>query len=165
MTWLLYLDEKVVLGVVADELSGLPLAGALVTVGESVQATDDQGRFRFEGLRGDLAVSVQAEGYLETRGRIEVGGLFAEEVPLEVILRPNLLIGTVLDSETGEPVPGAKVSTGGQIAGSDSQGSFTFRRLKIGATISIVAPGYEPGEAVFGDRKPKRYSFSPGSQW
>ncbi|HAL60938.1 MAG TPA: hypothetical protein DCP08_00840 [Chloroflexi bacterium] len=149
MAWLLYLDEKVVLGIVTDELSGLPLAGAVVTVGETVQATDDQGRFRFQGLKGELSVSVQAEGYLETRGRIEVGGLFAKEFPLEVILRPNLLVGTVRDGETGSPVPGAEISTGRQITCSDTQGSFTFRRLKRGATLSIVAPGYEPGEAVF----------------
>lgn len=149
MAWLLYLDEKVVLGIVTDELSGLPLAGAVVTIGETVQATDDQGRFRFQGLRGNLAVSVQAERYLETRGRIEVGGLFAKEVPLEVILRPNLLIGTVRDGETGEPLFGATISTGRQITWSDAKGSFTFRRLKRGATISIIAPGYEPGEAVF----------------
>ncbi len=148
-TWLLYLDEKVVLGIVTDELSGLPLAGAIVTIGEGIQATDDQGRFRFQGLRGNLAVSVQAEGYRETRGRIEVGGLFAKEFPLEVILRPNLLIGTIRDGESGEPVPGAKISTGGQITGSDAKGRFTFRRVKRGATISVVAPGYEPGEAVF----------------
>jgi hypothetical protein len=161
MTWLLYLDEKVVLGVVTDELSGQPLAGALVTVGESVQATDDQGRFRFEGLRGDLAVSVQAEGYRETRGRIEVAGLFAREFPLEVILRPNLLIGTVRDGATGEPVSGAKGSTGRQIAWSDAKGSFTFRRLKIGAAISIVAPGYEPGEVVFQGEEAQEIALEP----
>ncbi len=149
MTWLLYLDKKVVLGTVTDELSGLPLASAVVTVGETIQATDDQGRFRFQGLRGDLTLSVQAEGYLETRGQIEVGGLFAKEFPLEVILRPNLLIGIVRDGGTGEPVPGAKISTGRQITGSDAQGGFAFRRLKIGATLSIVAPGHEPGEVVF----------------
>jgi len=149
MAWLLYLDEKAVLGIVKDEISGLPLAGAVVTIGESIQATDDQGRFCFQGLTGEMAVSVLAEGYLETRGRIEVGGLFSKEFPLEVILRPNLLIGTVRDGETGEPVAGAKISTGRQITWSDGKGGFTFRRLKIGATISILAPGYEPGEAVF----------------
>ncbi len=161
MAWLLYLDEKVVLGIVTDELTGLPLAGAVVTIGESVQATDDQGRFRFQGLRGNLAVSVQAEGYLETRGRIEVGGLFAKEFPLEVILSPNLLIGTVRDGESGQPVPGAKISTGRQITWSDAQGSFTFRRLKIGATISILAPGYEPGEAVFQGEEAQEIPLQP----
>ncbi len=149
MIWFLYLDEKVVLGVVTDELSGLPLAGAVVTVGETVQVTDDQGRFQIQGLRGALAVSVQAEGYLETKGEIEVGGLFAKEFPLELILRPNLLIGTVRDGESGEPIPGAKISTGRQITWSDAEGSFMVRRLRRGATISIIAPGYEPGEAVF----------------
>jgi hypothetical protein len=147
--WFLYLDEKVVLGIVIDELSGQPLAGAMVTVGEAVQPTDDQGRFRFQGLRGNLPVSVKAEGYLEARGSIEVGGLFAEEFPLEVILRPNLLIGTVRDGETGEPVAGAKISTGRQIAWSDARGSFMLRRLRAGTIISIFAPGYEPGGAVF----------------
>ena len=161
MAWLLYLDEKVVLGIVADELTGLPLAGAVVTIGETVQATDDQGRFRFQGLRGNLAVSVQAEGYLETRGRTEVGGLFAKEFPLEVILSPNLLIGTVRDGESGQPVPGAKISTGRQITWSDAQGSFTFRRLKIGATISILAPGYEPGEAVFQGEEAQEIPLQP----
>jgi len=161
MTWLLYLDEKVVLGMVTDELSGLPLAKVVVTVGETVQATDDQGRFRFQGLRGNLAVSVRAEGYLETRGRIEVGGLFAKEFPLEVILRPNLLIGTVRDGETGEPVPGAKISTGSEITWSDAQGSFTFRRLRRAATISIVAPGYEPGEAVFRGQEAQEILLRP----
>lgn len=149
MTWLLFLDEKVVLGIVTDELSGLPLAGALVTIGETVQVADGEGRFRFQGLRGKLTVSVQTEGYLETKGRIEVGGFFAKEFPLEVVLRPNLLIGTVRDGETGEPLSGATISTGRQITRSDAKGSFTFRRLKRGATIAIVAPGYEPGEAVF----------------
>ena len=149
MTWLLFLDEKVVLGIVTDELSGLPLAGALVTIGETVQVADGEGRFRFQGLRGELTVSVQTEGYLETKGRIEVGGFFAKEFPLEVVLRPNLLIGTVRDGETGEPLSGATISTGRQITWSDAKGSFTFRRLKRGATIAIAAPGYEPGEAVF----------------
>jgi len=161
MTWFLYLDEKVVLGIVTDELSGLPLAGAVVTLGETVQATDDQGRFYFQGLKGDLSVSVQAEGYLETRGSIEVGGLFAKEFPLEVILRPNLLMGTVRDGETGEPVPGAKISTGKKITWSDAQGGFTFRRLKRGATISIVAPGYEPGEAVFRGEEAQEILLQP----
>lgn len=149
MAWFLYLDEKVVLGIVTDELSGLPLAGALVTVGETVQATDEQGRFQVQGLRGDLAVSVQAEGYLGTKGQIEVGRHFAKEFPLEVILRPNLLIGTVRDGESGEPIPGAKISTGRQVTWSDAKGSFMVRRLKIGTTISLAAPGYEPGEVVF----------------
>ncbi|MFQ6000164.1 MAG: putative glycoside hydrolase [Anaerolineae bacterium] len=161
MTWLFYLDEKVVLGIVSDELSGLPLAGAVVTIGETVQATDAQGRFRFQGLRGDLAVSVQAEGYLETRGRIEVGGFFAKELPLEVILRPNLLIGTVRDGETGEPVPGAKITIERQITRSDARGSFTFRRLRRGATISIVAPGYEPGEVVFQGQEAQEVLLRP----
>ena len=161
MIRLLYRDEKVILGIVTDELSGLPLAGVSVTVGDTAQVTDDQGRFHFQGLRGDLAVSVQAEGYLETKGHIEVGGLFAKEFPLEVILRPNLLMGTVRDGETGEPIPGAKSSTGKQVTWSDAKGSLAFRRLRREATISIIAPGYEPGEVVFRGQEAQEILLQP----
>lgn len=78
-----------------------------------------------------------------------------------MILRPNLLIGTVRDGESGEPVPGAKISAGRQITWSDAQGSFTFRRLKRGATISIAAPGYEPGQAVFRGEKAQEILLQP----
>lgn len=147
-TGFLYLDEKVVLGVVTDEQSGLPLAGTLVTIGETVQVSDAGGRFRFQGLKGTLPVSIQAEGYLEAKGEIEVRGLF-KKFPLEVVLRPNLLIGTVRDEETGEPIPEARISTGQQVVGSDGGGRFVILRLAKGTSISIVALGYEPGEVVF----------------
>jgi hypothetical protein len=68
--------DRAVTGTVVDDATGLPVAGALVTVGASDTATDDQGEFRVVDLGfGRIDVLVVADGYRAYFGAARIGAV------------------------------------------------------------------------------------------
>jgi hypothetical protein len=70
--------DRAVAGSVVDGATGLPVVGALVTVGSAESATDDDGQFRVGELAfGRLDVVVIADGYRAYFGSARIGVVLA----------------------------------------------------------------------------------------
>ncbi|HSS02297.1 MAG TPA: TonB-dependent receptor [Kofleriaceae bacterium] len=66
--------DRAVVGSVVDDATGLPVAGALVTVGASETTTDEQGQFRVDEIGfGRLDLLVIADGYRPYFGSTRIG--------------------------------------------------------------------------------------------
>ncbi|MFQ6015213.1 MAG: putative glycoside hydrolase [Anaerolineae bacterium] len=147
------LQAKAIYGLVTDELTGGPVAEAIVSVGTLTTQTDMEGRYRLEGVGGNLLVSVQADGYLPTEGPFAATNLFVTEYPLDIVLRPNMLIGTVRDMETELPLPRTVISWDGGSGKTDLQGRYVLRRVQSGATVTFSSEGYHQLQVVFQDQE------------
>src|SRR5690242_12475239 len=76
--------DRAVAGSVVDDATGLPVAGALVTVGGGEASTDDQGRFRVDDVGfGRLDLLVIADGYRPYFGSTRIGA--APAIRLEAV--------------------------------------------------------------------------------
>lgn len=127
-----------------------PLSGRVPFHSGGQARTDEGGRFLFEGLsEGTAEVIVQGVGanrdwtYVATSGITLVEGKTAEAV-IELI-RGVEVVGTVVTSETGEPVEGARVAVRGPSrpptgAETDREGRYRFR-LPSGETyLDVLRP-------------------------
>ena len=71
-------------------------------------------------------------------------------LPSEAQAQRGTVIGTVVEAESGDPLPGASVQVEGTSIGasSDVEGRFRLRRVPAGTqTIVVSYIGYEPAEA------------------
>ena len=95
--------DRAVTGMVVDDATGLPVAGALVTVGGGEAATDDQGQFRIdEAAFGRLDVVVIADGYRAYFGSARIGGVLA--IRLEAATGASEVIRISGRPPTGAPL-------------------------------------------------------------
>ena len=150
-------------GQISDETTGHPLAGATITVGHRSVPTDAAGRYRLEGVRGTLTVSVKAAGYRPVEEELVPQGLLRgivlnvalrparywpgrltllRGIVLNIALRPNQLWGTVVDELNGEPVAKATVQVDGRSIRTDWAGRYSLTRIKDEATLTVEADGY-----------------------
>jgi hypothetical protein len=136
-------------GTVVDELNGEPVARATVQVdGRSIR-TDSAGRYSLTRIKDETTLTVGADGYLKWKGEVPDGDHLAEEEPFDIVLVPNTVIGTVRAEDIGEAVSRATVSWAEQTVQTDEEGSYTLRRVKAGALISVRAEGYYETEVPF----------------
>lgn len=133
-------------GMVRDDV-GLPVVGAAVTVGhstlESPIETDRAGRFDAGALLpGRYPITVTAAGFA-LDGEHEVELLEDDAVELELVLgRASPITGRVVD-ETGAPVPGAVVRSGGRSSGlTGADGGFRVEVLAGSHTLFVARPGF-----------------------
>lgn len=136
-------------GRVVDELNGQSVARATVQVdGRSIQ-TDSVGRYSLTRIKGETTLTIEADGYLKWKGEVPDEDHLLREEPLDIILVPNTVVGTVQAEDTGEAVAEAAVSWAEQKVQTDEEGSYTLRRVKAGALISVRAKGYYETEVPF----------------
>jgi len=70
--------DRSVTGTVVDDATGLPVAGALINVGDGEAASDDRGWFRVDDVAfGRVDVVVIADGYRAYFGSARIGGVLA----------------------------------------------------------------------------------------
>lgn len=142
-------------GTVSDESGPVPDADVLIRfpsgarVAEIATVTDGEGAFVVQGLPIDvpLRVSASAPGYLETVVERARPGV----IDLE-LARCGSLSGTVVDDETGEPVPHFRVLARSDeaepydqgIPSEGSDGRFSYERLAAGQyRIRVDSPAHE----------------------
>jgi protocatechuate 3,4-dioxygenase beta subunit len=136
-------------GTVVDELNGEPVAGATVQVdGRSIR-TDSAGRYSVARIKDETTLAIEADGYLRWKGEVPDTEHLVEEEPFDIVLVPNTVVGTVRAEDIGETVSGATVSWAEQKVQTDKEGSYTLRRVKAGALISVRAEGYYETEVPF----------------
>jgi len=139
-------------GTVADELNGEPVARATVQMDGRSTRTDSAGRYSLTRIKDETTLTVKADGYLKCEGEVPDEDHLVKEESFDIVLVPNTVVGTVRAEDTGEAVVGATVSWTEQTVQTDKEGSYTLRRVKAGALISVRAEAYYETEVPFAGR-------------
>ncbi len=132
-------------GVVVDP-SGVPVAGATVSIGDRTATTGADGAFRFEELPlGEATVAATAEGFRPRSAPVTVA---APSATVRVLLEPDLPPGQIrglVRTLAGKPIASATVRVeplGTEItAGAD--GGFRVDVPPGEYSVVVGAPGYE----------------------
>ena len=119
---------------------GDPVVGAQAKATDSRMVTDGTGlvHVRWEGE--PISVSIEAEGFFP--GAVTVEGF--QDDPLEVVLRPVVLRGAIVD-RGGYGLAAASVSLGDTEVVTDRSGRFEISRASAG-TITVTRPGWHDTE-------------------
>ncbi len=146
-THALDLRPNVLRGTVTDTYSGEPIEGVEVRAGDATATTDANGAYVLEGVAENVEVRFQLDGYDEVALKPD------RSTQLDASLRPNVISGTVVDQETGEPLDQVVVIATPTITGTavaytrtDAQGRYTLEDVPEGAYIKALLPGYKRGE-------------------
>ncbi|WP_240358991.1 MSCRAMM family protein [Pyxidicoccus trucidator] len=135
---------------VLDAESGAPLPGARVVLGDVERVADAQGLVEAELPPGEVAARVSAEGYApgEARATVEDGGRAALEVRAQKLPPPTgALRVTVVNSQTGVPLPGVRVAVGAREVRTDMMGQARVKDLAPGpVAVTVKSPGFRPAE-------------------
>ena len=137
-------------GLVCDSKTFDEIAGATVSINSINKSTtsDADGFYYLHDLKaGNYLVSASAKGYHSVEGTVavEAGKDTMIFIYLEKIVNTANLTGTVVDSETGEKIAGAKVvlHPGNLSTYSNKEGYYEFEDLKLGNyTLSASADFY-----------------------
>jgi thermitase len=136
-------------GTVTDSISGAGIAGATVNAGASAVTTSSSGSYQISGLvAGVYSVNVSAPGYSAGSNTVTVsaGAAGTQNFSLVKTVTTGAIAGTVTDSSTGLPIPGAVVTAGAASTTSNAAGSYTLSGLSAGSyTVSSTAAGYISG--------------------
>ena len=138
-------------GIVHDS-DGLPLVGAIVSVGLETAITDNTGSYHIDGVPpGSITVNVELTGYASavTSGTLLAGGLFVFSPQLTAfpdgVPPPAAIYGIVTNYWTGEPIESAIV----WVAGTNyiptrtaADGSYRLEPVTPGeVTVEFLASG------------------------
>ena len=145
-TWIWY-DTR---GADAVELTvvGIPqgeaISGATVSGGEVEYRTGADGRVDVSLPEGEQGVVIQAPGFHAVEGRLSGESLRAQQI----VLRPNVLTGSLTDQASGGAIANATVialdAEGREVASSqtDETGTYRLENLPPSGTIAIDAGKY-----------------------
>lgn len=133
-------------GTITDAGSGVPIAGATLTVldeggaGVATATTDAAGSYRFAHVPAVGRLSIDAGRYGTTA--VPLDGQASRDVRMAL----SQASGVVLN-DAGEPIQGAIVESDGATAVSTGDGSFTIAGVANNASVTISASGYASVEA------------------
>lgn len=143
-------EGKVAVLVVNGE--GEPIAGATVSDGNQIEATNAQGRADLTYAEaGTYAISVNAAGYLGAAqlASVELGKTVALTFKLSPVPAPPPTTGTlvvhVYGEDTGQTLSGASVASNPSLSFSNGGGLFTATATPGTYAVTASAPGYLPG--------------------
>lgn len=143
-------------GVVVNNVTSSPVAGAAVAAGDLSAVTDDQGQFILWTTETPLQVTVEAIGYEPAEGQ------FSEDTPLSVALEPKGLVVKVTDS-AGQPVSGALVTSPRSEATTDAQGVALLPLLEAGDPYTVTLAGFAPAAQTYGGEAQADLSIAPNT--
>lgn len=130
-------------GAIVDANSGRNLGLAVIKKADGSELTkaDEQGKFSISKLPTDKdKLVVSAPGF-------EPAPLpLAKDAAKQVQLKPLVLTGTLVDSETQQPIANRLVRGGDLAAITDEQGKFSFTGLAEGSKVRVELIGYEAAE-------------------
>lgn len=147
--------QPTVLEGLVTETGGAPIADAMVTVDAQTTRTTSGGRFVFERVPAGAIVFAVADGYNSGTAT------FKEGSPVNVVLEPNTLAGTVLDASANAPVLGALVQAGGKSGASDANGKYALRGIPKNSTVTVSADGYLTVTYTFVETETRRVFLTP----
>ena len=134
-----------------------PVAGALVSVDGATATTGAEGTATVTALPG-ASVEVSADGHDPTDASVP------DEGPLQVVLRSNVVTGTVTD-EAGEPLAGVRVFVDGgeTMVETDQDGAYALAGVPADGTLIYKMPGYRLGEIAIDAGTVKDVAMQPFS--
>ena len=138
----LSLEPRELRGQVIDVVTGIPLTGATVSVGEAETQTDPQGRFSVKRAIPGSLVTARAPYYRQSDPLPYEG-----QATLDIALDLLPAVVTVRNLYTGEPIAGATVTAAGLTAQSDAEGQVSFARLAPQTEAVATAKGFAEGRA------------------
>ena len=151
-------------GRVEELPSRTPVVGATVSIdGRFTTVTDDEGRFRFHGVRpGVIVLAVHALGYVAAESRIQLSadtaltiGLSVDPVLLQAVRADARMVsvrGELKERGSRTPVTHARVfATQNRNTNGHLDGWFELKRVPAGVPfeIHIMAFSYEPIRVSF----------------
>ena len=127
---------------VHDDL-GSPIVGAQATSRDGLTVSDAAGLLHVRWDGEPVSVSIRAEGFFPAAIAVD---RFRDD-PLELVLRPVVLRGAVLD-RGGFGLAAASVSLGNTQVVTDQSGRFEISRPSAG-TITVTRPGWKDTEFLW----------------
>ena len=130
---------------VTDGVTGQPLQGAIVTVGDQQVTTNDKGVANITRPDDAQAITVQAVDYEPMWGTIDK----SSKTDQAVALRSTTVSGVLTDAATGQPIAGARIvvmNADGPTeisATTGADGSYTVKGVPSGATIQAESSAYQ----------------------
>lgn len=134
-------------GSILDASSSLPVAQAVIkgADGSEVARTDEKGRFSIAKLPTDKdKLTITAPGY------VSMPLPLTKEAAKSIQLTQKVVSGTLVDSETQQPIANRLVRGGDKAFITDNTGKFTFSGLADDAKISVDLIGYEAAQQPVG---------------
>jgi outer membrane protein OmpA-like peptidoglycan-associated protein len=138
-------------GRVVDAQSGAPIAEARVTAGGRTMQTDPQGAFLFDPVEaGTLDIAASASRYHDARQTLELARAAQADIRIELDpIITGTLIGKVVDAESGQPLPGARIALAGLDTTVDANGAFRFETVPAGRIdVSAALQRYRDGRGA-----------------
>lgn len=137
VTVALTVRPNTLIGVLLDEYTQQPIAGAMVTASTGISATTSTtGAYKLIGVPESYTVAVETADYTSATSQIN------RTITYDAVLRPTLLSGVLLDKYSNKPITGAIVSVGASSATTDAEGRYTVRGVEPGQTVLIKASDY-----------------------
>lgn len=135
---------------VLDAETDAALPGARVVLGDVERVADARGVVEVELPPGEVAARVSAEGYApaEAMATVEDGGRAELEVRARRLPPPTGgLRVTVVNAQTGVPLPGVRVAVGATEVRTDMMGQARVKDLAPGpVAVTVKSPGFRVAE-------------------
>lgn len=133
--------KPLITGKVLDSVTGSPVLSATIMAGNNKLAeVDFSGTFTITQSLPQSPVNVVAPGYIPA-------ALSIKQPSLSMQLKPNILNGQLIDTDTQKPIADRLVqssSLGSVIT--DAEGRFTFSRITADEKLKVQLIGYEKTE-------------------
>jgi hypothetical protein len=135
-----------VTGKVTDRYTNQPVASVAVKAGDATTTTGADGTYRLENVPADATLEISADGYADLSQPIE------KTTAIDVVLRPDVLKGKLVDAATGEPIKFATIIAASSLTAPDAtsvrmdnsaDGSFGLEGVPEQGFVQVLAPGYK----------------------
>jgi hypothetical protein len=125
-------------GAITDAYTGKPLAGALVKASDTLSATTAaDGRYTLAGVPESFTLTISAPDHEPLTQNLK------QSIAFDTALRPNTLVGVVMDRYSNLPVAGATVKVGDTLsAATGADGKYHLAGVPANATVQFSADGY-----------------------
>jgi thermitase len=139
-------------GQVTDAEDGSAISGAQVTDGTRTATTDAGGGYTMTDVpAGSYEVTASKEGYQSASLMVNVisGSTSTANLPLNQVVLPGSITGSVTDAEDGSPIPGATVTDGTRTATTDTSGEYAIADVPEGThQVTASKSGYESASSL-----------------
>lgn len=129
------LQPRVITVEVVSDKFGL-LTGAEVVVGENSGRSDESGMAKVSYVQPGQLLSISAPDHEQVSAVLPEGSAF------RMIVRYNVITGSVVDKHNGRPIPNATVITGQSEVRTDANGQFHMGGAKPDQPIFVRASNY-----------------------
>jgi hypothetical protein len=147
---------------VTDRYTGQQISGAMFTFDEGEVSTKSDGTVTIELPTASSAVTIQAPGYEAITTTLSRSG----PPDWQVALRPNVLRGKLVDTESSAGIAGAAVVVIGpddsqESTTTDADGRFAFNSVPEDATIRFSSSDYGVADEPIGERTEINLTMRP----